>query len=139
RPSWSEGRTVFWGRATVLAAIGIAYAISTLDIQFLLTSGAAAAAVSSGLVLPQIVSALYGARWVTRTGAIAGSVAGGGTALLLLGVPGAPSFLGVWNRFWGLVANIVVFTAVSLATGDTPATETVESWVDAMARPYSEF
>lgn len=139
RPSWSEERTVFWGQATVLAAIGIAYGISTLDIQFILTSGAAAAAVSTALVLPQVVAALYGARWVTRTGAIAGSIAGGGVALILLGVPGTPSFFGVWDGFWGVVVNLVVFTGTSLVTGDTPPSDTVESWAETISRPYSSF
>ena len=119
-------------RLAMLVAIIGAFVLSTLGIPFLVTSGAAAAAMATALIMPQVTAAVYGWEWPTKEGAIGASAVGFVVALVFLtSVVSSP--FGVWPGFWGLVANIVVFVALSLVTSSTPDDAVIRSWRDAMA------
>lgn len=128
RPRWNDDRHVIVARlATVVAIVG-AFGLSTLGIEFLLTSGAAAAALGASLVFPQVTAAVYGWEWPTTEAAIAGSVLGGLTTLVLLTVPGIESPLGLYGGFWGVALNVAVFVIGSYVTDSTPTRATTEAW-----------
>lgn len=132
RPTWRETRHVLAARAATVLAIVLAFLLSTQGIDFLLTSGAAAAAFAAALIFPQALAAVYGWRWPTRTAAIAAAVAGSVTALIfIIGIVESP--YSVWPGVWGLAVNIGAFILLSQVTDDHPARETVSAWEDAKA------
>jgi SSS family solute:Na+ symporter len=132
---WEERKHLLAARLTMLLAIVLAFVLSTLGIPFLLTSGAAAAAISTGLIFPQVIAAVYGWKWPTRDGAILGSALGGLSALLFLTGPLAPfNPAGFWPGFWGVIINVVVFVAVSAVTSSNPDDSTIRRWQDAMSQ-----
>lgn len=131
RPSWSEDRHLLTARVATMAAIAFAYILSLMGIPFLLTSGAAAAALATALVFPQIAVALLGWEWPTKIGAIVGSTLGGATTLfMILGVEffGVVSPFGVYEGFWGLPVNVILFVVISLVTSEHPSSSTIEEW-----------
>lgn len=138
RPEWGEDRHLLAARVATTVAILGAFVLATFGIKFLLTSGAAAAALSTSLIFPQVVAAVYGAEWPTKAGAIAASVLGGTTSLLFLAVPQVQSAFGVWGGFWGLVVSVVVFVGVSLVTSSTPEKSTIESWKSVYTQSFAE-
>ncbi|WP_248898164.1 sodium:solute symporter family protein [Haloplanus halobius] len=119
KPDWKDSKHLLTARITMVVALIAAFLLSLADIPFLLTSGAAAAALAASLVLPQITAALYSWEWTTKEGAIAGSLLGGSTALAFLVVPGLSLPYNMYGPFAGLVTNILLFTVVSLATSST--------------------
>lgn len=132
KPEWEERKHLLVARLAMLVAIIGAFVLSTLGIPFLVTSGAAAAAMATALIMPQVTAAVYGWEWPTKEGAIGASAVGFVVALVFLtSVVSSP--FGVWPGFWGLVANIVVFVALSLVTSSTPDDAVIRSWRDAMA------
>jgi SSS family solute:Na+ symporter len=132
RPAWEERKHLLTARLTMLVAIAAAFVLSTLGIPFLVTSGAAAAAMATAIILPQTIAAVYGWRWPTKEGAILASAAGLIVSLVFLtSVVSSP--LGVWPGFWGIVVNVVVFVLGSLVTSSTPDESVIRAWQDAMA------
>lgn len=136
KPEWSEARHVFVARIAMLAGIVGAVVLSTFNIKFLLTSGAASAALATSLMFPQTVAALYGFEWPTREGAIAGSFVGAVVALAIFVVPQITSPLGLYGGIWGLAANVAVFVVGSLVTDTHPDRSTIESWMSALDESF---
>lgn len=138
RPAWGQDRHLTVARVTTMAAIVAAVALSFAGIPFLLTSGAAAAALAASLIMPQVVAGVYGWGWTTREGALAGSLAGGLVALLFLAVPWISSpWPGVWDGFFGLVVNVAVFGIVSAATASHPDAARIRSWNETFEQPFA--
>lgn len=142
-PEWDQDRHLLVARVGTLVAIILAVSLAFAGIPFLLTSGAAAAALATSLFFPQAIAAVYGWEWTTREGAIAGSVIGALVALAYLlggqfGLPAPPNPIpSVFGAFWGLVANIVAFTIVSLVTRSHPDESRLRSWREAFALPFA--
>ena len=123
-------------RVATLVAIGLAVALSFAGIPFLLTSGAAAAALATSLFFPQAVAAVRGGAWFTRSGALAGSILGSVLGLgFILGVIPNP-VASVYPGFWGLVVNVVAFTAVSAVTSDTPDEGLLREYAAVFEQPF---
>ena len=122
----ARGRTqahyVFVGRAIVLGLLAIAFGLSVTESDLLVAivtlSGSGALQ-----LLPAVVGVCFpGGRSFSRTGVLAGLVAGlGALALTLplpisLPVPWDAHPLGIHGGIWGLVANVVVAVVVSVVT-----------------------
>ncbi|MFB6130187.1 MAG: sodium:solute symporter family protein [Salinigranum sp.] len=130
-PEWEESKHLMVARVTMLIGLLGAFFLSTLGIPFLVTSGAAAAAISTALIFPQVIAAVYGWEWPTREGAVAAGALGLITSLVfLLGWVSSP--FGVWPGFWGLVVNVVAFVVVSSVTNSHPEKSTINEWQEAM-------
>lgn len=141
KPEWEQRRHLFVARAATVASIIAAVLLAFAGIPFLLTSGAAAAALATCLMFPQAVAAVYGWSWVTREGAIVGSSAGlvvglGALALTEMGLVGNP-FPSIYPGFWGLIANVVAFGGVSAVTTGHPADSTIREWRAAFRKPFA--
>jgi Na+/proline symporter len=132
KPEWEERKHLLTARLTMLVAIAAAFVLSTLGIPFLVTSGAAAAAMATAIIMPQVIAAVYGWEWPTKEGAIVASAVGLVVSLLFLTAV-VPSPSGVWPGFWGIVANVVSFVAVSLVTSSKPDASVIRRWQSAMS------
>lgn len=138
RPGWSEFTHLAIARGVTVAALIVAMILSTLGIEFLLDSGAASASLGLAIMLPQGLGALYGWRWATREGAIAGSVLGGVIALLFLATPLLSGPAIIWSGLWGVLANVVAFVLVSAITDSSVNEEMIDDMQEAMGQSYGE-
>lgn len=138
KPEWGDRHYVLSARSATLIAIILAFTLSTFELPFLLTTGAASGALSASLVFPQAVTAIMGWRWPTRTAATAASLCGGTTTLAILAAPWISSPAGIYGGFWGLSVNIILFVGVSLVTDDRPDSATIDDWSDAKQTTTTE-
>jgi SSS family solute:Na+ symporter len=113
----SEERELAWGKLLipVLTAACLAFAGLRLGLIAVLSSMASAGLMAQ---LPVILGAFFWKR-ATAAGAIAGMVAGAGLTGALYVTK--TNFLGQWPPVWGLLASVLVFVAVSLASRPDPA------------------
>ena len=124
-----ESHKQVWLARLAVVVVGFVGLYLSLTQPALLTTLGVFSAAWAAQVAPAAVAALSGWRWVTTWGAMAGAV--GGTLVLFwigLGFP-QQQWQGLYAGLWALLANLVLFVAVSLLTpGSRPARETVDAY-----------
>ena len=110
----SDERERFLIRVAVVALALVAYYFAVVS-QVSLVSLLLAAYGGVAQIMPPVVAALYWTR-ATRAGALAGLLGGIVTNCLFLFRPELSPVAGVHEGFWGLIVNVALLVAVSLAT-----------------------
>jgi SSS family solute:Na+ symporter len=140
RPEWSQSKHLLVARITTILAIIAAVLLAFAGIPFLLTSGGAAAALATALFAPQAVAAVRVWKWPTKQGAIVGSSVGFVVNLLFLSLSQISTPVpGIWEGFWGVVANILLFIGVSILTSSHPENAKMKSWRETFRQPFLSF
>lgn len=138
RPNWSESRRLVIARSVMVISVVSSIALTLGDVFLIVESGAAAGSLIISIIGPQIIPIFASWRWVTKEGAIVGSLSGGVTALLFI-TQILPSPLGFYPGTFGFVVNIFAFALGSMVTSTKPAESTVSRWREIYRTPIAAF